>query len=124
MVGTGIYTLHYTVDKGKEVTTKLAKNIIDPFFPSFDSDRADTDANLKNFRHFLQVAITPDVENIYCFDDAIGQDADYMFSFNCDSTTAGTIIKKLDLSKDSLTGDNPEGMQHDFPWWDKKEFGN
>lgn len=122
LLGTGYYTLSYTVDKGTAVTVNLAKKIIDPFFPPFDSDQPDTEANQKNFRHFLQVDITPDVKNIYCFDDAIGQDADYMFSFNCDSTTAAAIIKKLDLSKDSLTGDNPEGLQHDFAWWDKKRI--
>ncbi len=122
LLGTGYYTLSYTVDKGTAVTVNLAKKIIDPLFPPFDSDRPDTEANQKNFRHFLQVAITADVKNIYCFDDAIGQDADYMFSFNCDTATASSIIKKLDLSKDSLPGDNPEGLQHDFDWWDKKRI--
>jgi len=122
LIGTGYYTLSYTVGKGTAVTVKLAKKIIDPLFPPFDSDRPDTEGNQKNFRHFLQVAITADVKNIYCFDDAIGQDADYMFSFNCDTATAAAIIKKLDLSKDSLPGDNPKSMQHDFDWWDKKRI--
>lgn len=46
--------------------------------------------------------ITPDVKNIYCFDDAIGQDADYMFSFNCNSETATKIINYHSLMKDSV----------------------
>ncbi|WP_211316437.1 hypothetical protein U0035_22320 [Niabella yanshanensis] len=122
LIGTGYYTLSYTVDRGTAVTINLAKKIIDPLFPPFNSDQPDTEANRKNFRHFLQVDITPDITNIYCFDDAIGQDADYMFSFNCDTTTAAAIIKKLDLSKDSLAGNNPESLQHDFDWWNKKRI--
>ncbi|HTG56789.1 MAG TPA: hypothetical protein VL943_11010 [Niabella sp.] len=56
--------------------------MIDPLFPPFNSDQPDTEANRKNFRRFLQVDITSDITNIYCFDDAIGLDADYMFSFS------------------------------------------
>ncbi len=122
LIGTGYYTLTYTVEKGTAVTVNLAKKMIDPLFPPFDSDQPDTEANRKNFRRFMQVDITPDITNIYCFDDAMGQDTDYMFSFNCDTATAMAIIKKLDLNKDSLTGDNPEGLQHDFAWWDKKRI--
>jgi ABC-type nickel/cobalt efflux system permease component RcnA len=116
--GTGIYTLYFGLQKGKEKTVQIAQKI----FPPFDSDKPDTEANKKNFRHFLKVDITPDVKNIYCFDDAIGQDADYMFSFSCDSLTAQRIIERHELKKDSLVGNNPESMQHDFFWWDKKRI--
>lgn len=115
---TGIYTLYFGLQKGKEKTVQIAQKI----FPPFDSDKPDTEANKKNFRHFLKVDITPDVKNIYCFDDAIGQDADYMFSFSCDSLTAQRIIERHELQKDSLVGNNPESMQNDFFWWDKKRI--
>lgn len=118
LFGTGIYTLYFGLQKGKEKTVQMAQKI----FPPFDSDKPDTEANKKNFRHFLKVDITPDVKNIYCFDDAIGQDADYMFSFSCDSLTAQRIIERHELQKDSLVGNNPESMQNDFFWWDKKRI--
>lgn len=118
LFGTGIYTLYFGLQKGKEKTVQIAQKI----FPPFDSDKPDTEANKKNFREFLKVDITPDVKNIYCFDDAIGQDADYMFSFSCNSITAQKIIDRLELKKDSLLGNNPESFQNDFFWWDKKRI--
>lgn len=112
----GFYTAWYGLMKGVEKTF----DIIQKVFPPFDSDVADTEANKKNFRNFLKVEITPDVKNIYCFDDAIGQDADYMFAFDCDSITAQRIIEEHSLKKDSVSGNYAEGMQHDFPWWNKE----
>ena len=122
LFSTGIYTMYFGLKKGKEKTSELAKNTIEKVFPTFDSDKPDTEANKKNFRNFLKVDITPDVKYIYCFDDAIGQDADYMFSFSCDSITANKIIERHELKKDSLQGNNPDGLQHDFFWWDKMKL--
>ncbi|MFC6266859.1 SUR7/PalI family protein [Frigoriflavimonas asaccharolytica] len=118
LLSTGIYTLYLGLQKGKEKTIQIAKNI----FPPFDSGTPDTEANKKNFRDFIKVDITSDVKNIYCFDDAIGQDADYMFAFSCDSLTANKIIERHELKKDSVIGNNPDNMQHDFFWWDKKRI--
>lgn len=112
---TGIYTLNFGLEKSKEKAVQLAEKI----FPSFDSDEPDTKANKKNFRAFLKVELTPDVKNIYCFDDAIGQDADYMFSFNCDSITAKRIIERNEFVADKQLGNYSEGLQNDFFWWDK-----
>jgi energy-coupling factor transporter transmembrane protein EcfT len=119
---TGIYILYFGLNKGKEKTFEIAKTAAEKVFPTFDSDIPDTEANKKNFRNFLKVDITPDVKNIYCFDDTIGQDADYMFAFSCDSLTANKIIDRNELKNDSLTGNNPENLQHSFFWWDNKRI--
>ena len=121
---TGVYTLYFGVKKGKEKTITVTKTVMDNAFPKFDSETPDTKSNKKHFREFLKINITPDIKNIYCFDDAIGQDADYMFSFNCDSLTTKKIIELHELKKDSTTGNNPESLQHDFFWWDKKKIQN
>ena len=122
LFSTGVYTLYFGIKKGKEKTTAIAKTVVEKIFPTFDSDKPDTEANKKNFQEFLKVDITPDIKNIYCFDDAIGQDADYMFSFDCNALTAKKIIERHELKKDSLPGNNPESMQHDFFWWDNKRI--
>lgn len=118
LICTATYTFYYTILKGTEKTFQF----IDSILPSFDSDVADTDSNKKNFKNFLKVDITPDVKNILCFDDAIGQDADYMFAFNCDSLTAKNIIKEHLLTRDSVSHNSGSGLQHDFPWWDKEKL--
>jgi len=87
--------------------------------PQFDHNQPDTGNNKQRFRDFLKVEITPDVKNIYCFDDAIGIDADYMFSFNCSQTTSNKIIETNDLKIDTLNSDNAFGLQNDFDWWNK-----
>ncbi len=119
----GTYTTYYGFNKGKLKAKKLVIHTLKKIFPPFDSEMPDTEANKKNFREFLKVTVSPDVKNIYCFDDAIGSNADYMFSFNCNSTTAQKIIKRHKLKKDSIIGNNCEGLQHDgFIWWDKKRI--
>lgn len=118
----GIYTLYFVLEKGKEKTDQITKSAFERVFPTFDSNIPDTEANKKNFRNFIQVDITPDVKYIYCFDDAIGQDADYMFSFSCNPETVTKIIERHSLRKDSLKGNNSEGLQDDFFWWDKKKI--
>ncbi len=118
LVGTGLYTLYHGFFLAVDTTIEVAQKL----FPPFDSGIPDTEANKKNFRSFLKVELTPDVKNIYCFDDAIGQDADYMFAFNCDSATAERIIDQHVLRKDSLPGNNADGLQHDFPWWNKERI--
>lgn len=119
---TGTYTLYYGLKKGKEKTLFITRNAFEKAFPKFDSETPDTESNKKHFSDFLKVNITPDVKNIYCFDDTFGQDADFMFAFNCDSLTTIKIIEQHLLKKDSLTGNNSESLQHDFFWWDKKKI--
>ncbi len=70
----------------------------------------------------MKVEITSDISGIYCFDNAIGIDADYMFSFKCNPETSEKIIKIHVLVIDSTNTDNGFSMQHDFDWWDKKRI--
>ena len=67
---------------------------MDKISPKFDAYHPDTEFNKKRFKDFLKVALSPDIKNIYCFDDAIGIDADYQFSFNCNKSTAELIRKR------------------------------
>ena len=108
--------------KTKEGIERQAERVIHKIFPPFDHDKPDTENNKKRFEDFIKVKITPDVKNIYCFDDAIGIDADYMFSFDCDSTTSLKIIEVNGLKPDTVNTDNGFSMQHDFNWWNKEKI--
>lgn len=103
------------------VKNKIKKQT-DNVFPRFDHDKPDTDNNKKRFKDFIKVELTSDVKNIYCFNDEIGIDVDYMFAFNCDSTTSNNIIKKHELKLDTVNTECGFGMQHDFDWWDKERI--
>ncbi len=109
-------------DKAANVLRSQIQKAVVVVFPPFDHARPDTENNKIRFKDFIQVELTPDVENIYCFDDPIGIDQDYMFAFNCDSTTSQKIIQKHQLILDTLHMGNGSGMQHDFEWWDKKRI--
>ena len=116
-------------NKGQEFVNKTEQKVkeksidfVDKVFPRFDAYQSDTKFNKKRFKDFLQVELTSDIKNIYCFDDAIGIDADYMFSFNCDSTTAIKIIEKHQLILNKEITDYAFGLQNDFDWWDKKKI--
>jgi hypothetical protein len=109
-------------DKTEEKVKDKSKDLVDKVVPNFDAYKPDTKFNKERFKDFLKVDLTPDIKNIYCFDDAIGIDADYMFSFNCDTTTARKIIEKHQLRLDKETTDYAFGLQHDFEWWDKKKI--
>lgn len=110
-------------DKTEEKVKDKSKDLVDKVVPHFDAYKPDTKFNKERFKDFLKVDLTPDIKNIYCFDDAIGIDADYMFSFNCDTTTSRKIIEKHQLKLDKETTDYAFGLQHDFDWWDKKKIG-
>jgi hypothetical protein len=99
-----------------------SKDIVDKVMPHFDAYKADTKFNKERFKDFLQVDLTTDIKNIYCFDDAIGIDTDYQFSFNCDSSSVGRIIKRHKLTLDTETKDYAFGLQSDFDWWDKTKI--
>ncbi len=110
------------VNKSKTNAKHMIAKQMDKVFPPFDHDKPDTDNNKKRFKDFLKIEITPDVSEIYCFDDVVGIDADYMFAFKCDSTTSEKIILTHNLKKDSIEEDYGFGLQHDFDWWDKKRI--
>ena len=106
----------------KEQIERQVKRVEDKVFPPFDNDKSDTENNKKRFVVFLKVELTDDIKNIYCFDDAIGIDVDYMFSFNCNISTSKKIIKTNKLSIDTINVDNAFGLQSDFDWWNKKRI--
>ena len=108
--------------KAKEKLKEQTQKVIYKVSPPFDHDKPDTDNNKKRFKDFLKIEVTPDVKNIYCFDDAIGIDADYMFAFNCDLATSKKIINIHNLTIDTLNADNGFGLQQDFEWWDKERI--
>lgn len=97
---------------------------IEKIYPPFDHHKPDTENNRKRFVDFLKIDITSDIKNIYCFDDAIGIDADYMFAFNCNAQTSKKIIEVHNMTMDTLNSDNGFGLQHDFEWWDKEKIKN
>ena len=124
-----IFSCGQIKNKGKELAKETeqriedkSKELIDKVVPVFDPYNPDTKFNKERFKDFLQVDLTPDIKNIYCFDDAIGIDADYQFSFNCNTSTVAKIIKKLNLTLDSKTTDFGFGFQNDFDWWNKKKI--
>jgi len=108
--------------KTKNEIKERTQEVVDKIYPPFDHDKPDTENNKKRFRDFIKVEISKDVKNIYCFDDAIGINADYMFAFNCNLSTSKKIIEVNELKIDTLTKDNGFLMQHDFKWWNKKRI--
>ena len=111
-------------EKTKSELREQTQKVIDKVYPPFDHDKPDTENNKERFKDFLDVEITHDVKNIYCFDDAIGIDADYMFAFDCSPETSMKIIEANKLTMDSLNLENGFGLQHDFDWWDKERIKN
>ena len=111
----------YTTKEKASEKIELGRDEVQDFFPIFNSDKADTKNNKKRLREFLGLEITPDIKNIYCFDDAIGIDSDYMFAFNCDAESSEKIIQKHHLKKDEHS-ENAFGLQHNFSWWNKEEI--
>lgn len=109
-------------DIAEEKVKAKSNELVDKVVPHFDAYESDTKFNKERFREFLKIDLTPDIKNIYCFDDAIGIDADYQFSFNCDTTTSKRIIEKHLLKLDKTTTDFAFGLQSDFEWWDKKKI--
>lgn len=103
----------------EEQIQKQSQKVKEKLYPTFDHDKPDTENNKKRFKDFIKVKITDDVRNIYCYDDAVGIDSDYMFSFYCSSETSEKIKEKHDLTMDTLNSDDGFGMQDEFDWWDK-----
>lgn len=110
------------INKTEEKVIDKSNKILDEVSPKFDAYNQDTKFNKIRFKDFLKIELTPDVKNIYCFEDAVGIDSDYMFSFNCNSKTADKIKEKHSLRLDKNTKDYAFGLQNDFKWWDKEEI--
>jgi hypothetical protein len=116
------HVVHKTADKATNFIKQQTFGITDRLFPIFDSNQPDTKNNKIRFRDFIKIELTPDVKNIYCFDDAVGIDASYMFAFNCNPGTSDKIIARHHLTLDTLNPDNGFAIQHDFEWWNKKKI--
>ena len=117
-----IHVKNQVQEKAKEQIEKQTRKVVDKVFPPFDHDKPDTDNNKKRFKDFIKIDLTPDIKNIYCFDDAIGIDASYMFSFDCKPGTSKKIIEINGLAIDTVNLDNGLGLQQDFEWWDKEHI--
>ena len=120
-----LFSCNRIKNKGAEIVVKTkakviekSNDLIDNVSPKFDKNIADTKYNKKRFLDFLKVEITPDIKNIYCYDDAIGIDASYQFSFNCNYETAKKIIQKHKLKLDKNNTVPSFGIQHNCEWWD------
>jgi hypothetical protein len=106
-------------DKTEQKVKDTSKDLLDRVSPRFDAYTPDTKYNKERFKDFLQVPLTADVKDIYCFADAIGIDADYQFAFHCDTATVSRIIRQHGLTLAQETTMDVSGLQNDFPWWDK-----
>lgn len=113
---------HELANKAEKKLKNKSNDIVDKVIPHFDAYQPDTKYNKERFQDFLKVGLTQDIKNIYCFEDAVGIDADYMFSFNCNTTTVKEIINKHKLKLDKETTDYAFGLQHDFDWWNKMKI--
>ncbi len=68
-------------NKGKEIASNAenkikdkSEKIIDKAFPHFDYDKADSKFNKQRFTEYLQIDLSADILNIYCFGDFLGAD--------------------------------------------------
>ncbi|WP_207421176.1 hypothetical protein [Desertivirga brevis] len=86
----------------------------------FDSGKPDTDSNRKRLEEYLEIGLTRDVNHIYC-DGDLGPDYSVLFSFNCDSSTVGRIIKKKNL-RISREYDDGLFFSEEFSWWNKEKI--
>lgn len=102
--------------QAKQHAQARTKHLADKVMPHFDAYQADTEDNKKRFRDFLQVPLTPDVQRIYCFDDAIGIDAGYQFGFACDTATVRRIVLKHGFTRDQRPSYSVRVGQ-EFVWW-------
>jgi hypothetical protein len=109
-------------EKTEMKINKNSEKLMQKVFPTFDFEKSDTENNKLRFKEYLDIELTKDVDSIYCFDDAIGIDSDYMFSFNCNELTSKKIIEKHKLTLDKINLDNGFALQHEFNWWNKEKI--
>jgi hypothetical protein len=113
---------HDAINKTKEKIKDKKDALIDQVIPSFDSDNPDTKFNKKRFKEFFGFAPTPDVREIYCFDDQIGIDSKFIFSFKCSNATKNKIVQHLNLIETAEPDNFSEGLWENFSWWDSAKI--
>jgi len=113
---------HDFIDKTKNKLNEKKNAVVDNVIPTFDSFKPDTKFNTKRFEEFFGFAPTPDVKEIFCFDDQIGIDSKFLFSFKCDTSTKNKIVKHLNLIKADKPDNFSSGLWQSFPWWDSAKI--
>ncbi len=99
-----------------------AEDTVDNVFPKFDAYKADTKHNKKRFKEYLEVDLTQDINEIYCYADFLGIDYKVLFSFNCDSATIKKIVDKKGLKLSESDKDNGFAFIDEFDWWDEQKI--
>ena len=95
---------------------------IDKVIPTFNSDKSDTKYNKKRFAEFFGFAPTEDVSDIFCYDDQLGIDSKFQFSFKCNSRTKDRIVGNLKMSAENRPNNYSSGLWTIFPWWDSSKI--
>jgi len=113
---------HEVVDKTKNKISEKRDAVVDKLIPTFNSYTPDTKANKKRFQEFFGFTPTPDIKDIYCFDDQIGIDSKFVFSFRCDSSTKNRITKHLNLKELNQPDNFSRGFWQSFTWWDSAKI--
>jgi hypothetical protein len=110
------------VSETRQKISNKKDQIIEKFFPTYDSNKPDTEHNKKRFQEHLQVTLTKDVNNIYTYGDFMGADYKVFISFSCDTSTIEKIIEAKKMMRS--TKDNDEGLffSAEFPWWNKEKI--
>ena len=91
-------------------------------FPTYSSTRPDTLSNQQRFKDLLEVKLTPDVKNIYCFADYLGIDFSIQLAFTCNASTAKRIIEQQNLAIDIITNHDAFGIDDEFSWWNRQKI--
>ncbi len=91
-------------------------------FPTYSSTRPDTLSNQQRFKDLLNVKLTPDVKNIYCFADYLGIDFSVQLAFTCNASTAKRIIEQQNLEVDTITNHDAFGLDNEFSWWNRQKI--
>lgn len=116
------------IDKTEAKVSEAAQKVVstnqelkDKVFPTYDSNKPDTDNNKKRFKEHLNIDLTNDVKNIYTYGDFLGADYKVLISFNCDITTINKIVTVKNMV---LQNSNDEGLGfgEEFQWWDKNKI--
>jgi hypothetical protein len=92
------------------------------FFTS-DPYKADTRRNRQRFSEYFDTLDVPDARDVYCYTDFVGIDYTVMFSFTCDTSSLGRIVRAKGLTRapDELGGLGLQGSW-DFDWWKNTDF--
>ena len=106
----------------KQKISDKANSLVDKVFPTYDTDKSDTENNKKRFKEHLQVDLSPDIRNIFAYGDFMGVDYKVLIAFTCDQATVDKIIavKKMELT--TTKDDNGLNFLDEFKWWDKDKI--